>query len=187
MDRRRHRRFTKRLEVIFSSGSTSFSGVSSNLSESGLFIRTKRGFTPGSIINIELAMPDGRVSFLKCLVKRTVKSPLSVKNGMGVELIEKDATYINFLRSFSGEAETREKEVSEGLRLDIEDAEQYISQGRYANAIDVYRRLLLIEPGNVFVSQRMEELRALLNLLGDDNRELIARLNSFLEGVEKRR
>ena len=102
----RHPRFTKRLEARFSSGGMSFAGISSNLSESGLFIRTNRGFAPDTAIDIELVMPDGKISSLKGLVRRTIKTPLSSKNGMGVELIEKDAAYINFLKSFTEETET---------------------------------------------------------------------------------
>lgn len=103
----RHPRFTKRLEVRFTSGGLSFTGILSNLSESGLFIRTNRGFAPGTVIDIELVMPDGKKSFLKGSVIRTIKTPLaSLKNGMGVELIEKDETYINFLKSFVEEKET---------------------------------------------------------------------------------
>jgi hypothetical protein len=102
----RHPRFTKRLEARFSSGVMSFAGISSNLSESGLFIRTNRGFAPDTIIDIELVMPDGKTSSLKGLVRRTIKTPLLSKSGMGVELIEKDAAYINFLKSFTEETET---------------------------------------------------------------------------------
>ncbi len=103
----RHPRFTKRLEARFSSGGMSFTGISSNLSESGLFIRTNRGFAPDTAIDIELVMPDGKTSSLKGLVTKTVKTSMStLKNGMGVELIEKDASYINFLKSFAEEKET---------------------------------------------------------------------------------
>jgi hypothetical protein len=102
----RHPRFTKRLEARFSSTGLSFTGILSNLSESGLFIRTNRGFAPGSVIDIELVMPGGKVSFLKGLVKRTIKTPMSsLKNGMGIELTEKDAIYINFVKSFSEETD----------------------------------------------------------------------------------
>jgi hypothetical protein len=109
----RHPRFTKRLEVRFSSGGMSFTGISSNLSESGLFIRTNRGFAPDTAIDIELVMPDGKTSSLKGLVRRTVKTPMStLKNGMGVELIEKDAAYINFLKSFAEEPETDTEKIT---------------------------------------------------------------------------
>ncbi len=109
----RHPRFTKRLEARFSSGVMSFTGISSNLSESGLFIRTNRGFAPDTAIDIELVMPDGKTSSLKGLVRRTIKTPMStLKNGMGVELIEKDAAYINFLKSFTEEPETETEKIT---------------------------------------------------------------------------
>ena len=97
MEKRKHKRFFKRLEARFSSGGKSFVGTSSNLSESGLFIRTNRGFVPGSVVDIELTTPHG-VSFLKGIVKRTSRTSPAIKNGMGVELTEKDTTYINFLK-----------------------------------------------------------------------------------------
>jgi Tfp pilus assembly protein PilZ len=111
MDRQRgyqrYQRFTKRLEATFSSGGLSYRGILSNLSRNGLFIRTNRGFAPGSTVDIELVMPDNKVCRLKGVVKRTIKTPMSsMKNGMGIELTEKDAAYLNFLESFDEEKET---------------------------------------------------------------------------------
>jgi hypothetical protein len=107
----RHPRFTKRLEATFSSGILSYRGILSNLSANGLFIRTNRGFAPGTTIDIELMMPDHKVSILKGIVRRTIKTPMSsIKNGMGVELIEKDETYINFIKSFREEPENAPEE-----------------------------------------------------------------------------
>lgn len=109
----KHQRFTKRLEAKFSSGGISFTGISSNLSESGLFIRTNRGFAPDTIIDIELVMPDGKTSFLKGRIKRTIKTPIStLKNGMGIELIEKDSAYIHFLKSIVEKTETDKRDIS---------------------------------------------------------------------------
>lgn len=79
------------------------------------------------------------------------------------------------------------KEISEEPRLSISDADSYISQGRYMEAMTVYRRLLSVEPDNKHVLQRIEELRALLKLLGKDKEDLIARLNNFLDSIKKRR
>ncbi|MFH1703373.1 MAG: O-antigen ligase family protein [Nitrospirota bacterium] len=63
------------------------------------------------------------------------------------------------------------KELSKESLLDIEDADQFISQGRYAEAMDVYVRRLSIEPDNILVLQRMKELKALRELLGKDSGE----------------
>jgi len=109
----RHPRFTKRLEVTFSSGGLSFRGIMSNISANGIFIRTNRGFTPDTIVDIEVVMPDNRISLLKGIVKRTIKTTLSsVKNGMGVELMEKDEIFENFVQSFNGESEKTCEEPS---------------------------------------------------------------------------
>jgi PilZ domain/Thioredoxin 2, N-terminal len=94
----RHPRFTKRLEVTFSSGGLSYKGILSNLSANGLFIRTNRGFAPGTALDIQLIMPGDKISSLKGIVRRTVKAPVTpTKNGMGVELIARDEIYINFV------------------------------------------------------------------------------------------
>jgi Tfp pilus assembly protein PilZ/ribosomal protein S27AE len=115
MDRHRHQRatrFTKRLEARFKSGGLTYTGILSNFSQTGLFVRTNRGFTPGTAIDIELVMPNNEVSVLKGVVRRTIKTQLSsLGNGMGVELIEKDSIYSDFVKSFCdiGESKTASK------------------------------------------------------------------------------
>jgi hypothetical protein len=101
MNKRQQQRFTKRLEAKFIADGESFIGITSNLSENSLFIRTKRGLPPDSIVDIELTMSDGKVSRLKGIVKRTAKGHLLTKNGMGVFLLEKDETYTSYLMSLS--------------------------------------------------------------------------------------
>ncbi len=97
--RRRHKRYTKRIETEFSSGDMLFRGISSDLSEKGLFIRTQHGFVPGTEVNIQLRLPDGSTAQLRGVVKRTVKTHLQfVKNGMGIEIIESDSTYVRVVR-----------------------------------------------------------------------------------------
>lgn len=98
-------RHTKRLELTFAAGDSKFTGISSDLSGGGLFIRTQHGLTPGTQIDIEIYLPDGKRSRLRGVVRRTIKTPLSiVKNGMGIELIEKDQSYLDFLRQFDADA-----------------------------------------------------------------------------------
>lgn len=83
--------------------------------------------------------------------------------------------------------ESFDKGVSEGPRVRIRDADIFISQGRYIEAFDIYDKILSVEPGNTYALQRLEELRALLKLLGKSEEELIMRLNRFLDGIKKRR
>ena len=104
MNKRKHKRFTKRLEARFIAEGESFVGITSNLSENGIFIRTKRGCPPNRIIDIELVLPDAKVSRLKGIVKRTIRAirgPLSTKNGMGISLLKKDEAYTNYLKSLA--------------------------------------------------------------------------------------
>jgi len=118
MNKRKNLRFTKRLEARFIADAESFVGITSNLSETGLFIRTKRGFAPDSILDIKLIMPDGNTSSIKGIVKRTVKVPLSIKNGMGIELLEKDETYMRYVKSLrEGDERSPEKKPVDEFQI----------------------------------------------------------------------
>lgn len=119
--RKRHcKRFTKRLEVTFTSNRSTFRGISSDLSAGGIFIRTQNGLTPGTTVDIEVYLPDGKVGHLQGIVRRTVKTALSVvKNGMGVELVQRDQNYLEFLRKFDMlECPSPEEEDSSGTAAD---------------------------------------------------------------------
>ena len=118
MNKRKDPRFTKRLEARFIADGESFVGITSNLSETGLFIRTKRGFAPDSILDIKLIMPDGNTSSIKGIVKRTVKVPLSIKNGMGIELLKKDETYMRYVKSLrEGDERSPEKKPVDEFQI----------------------------------------------------------------------
>jgi F420-non-reducing hydrogenase small subunit len=52
--------------------------------------------------------------------------------------------------------------------LSLEDAELFISQGKYAEAMDIYTRLISADHNNVYLLQRIEELKTFLKLLGKD-------------------
>ena len=120
-DYKRTRRFTKRLEVAFSSGGLSYRGILSNVSISGIFIRTSRGFAPGTTVDIELMLPDNTVSSIKGIVRRTIKNPVTAAtNGMGVELTHKDEKYEKFIRPFLGEAAQETSQEAEKMPLERE-------------------------------------------------------------------
>lgn len=51
------------------------------------------------MIDIEIFMPDSKNSFLKGIVKRNIEKHDSERRyGLGIELINKDATYIFFIQ-----------------------------------------------------------------------------------------
>jgi tetratricopeptide (TPR) repeat protein len=80
-----------------------------------------------------------------------------------------------------------ESDVAVQPALNISDADPYILQDKYMEAMNIYRKLLSIEPDNMQVMQRIEELKTLLRLLGKDKGELIAKLDNLLAGIKKRR
>jgi Tfp pilus assembly protein PilZ len=96
----------RRLETEFSAEGKNYRAISSDLSYGGLFIRTNHAFTPGTVIDIVIHLPDGTSSRLKGRVRRALKTTVvSLKNGMGIELIEKDPHYDRFILTFTGGGE----------------------------------------------------------------------------------
>ena len=82
---------------------------------------------------------------------------------------------------------TEEEELQEETIPSVAAADSYILEGKYFSAMNVYRKILAREPDNKEILQRIEELRALLKLLGKDKEELVSKLDSFLDGIRKRR
>ena len=68
-----------------------------------------------------------------------------------------------------------------------EDADGLITAGNYLGAMNAYRKMLSADPNNKAVLQRIEELRSLMKLMGKDKETLIAKLDDFLNGIQKRR
>jgi tetratricopeptide (TPR) repeat protein len=83
--------------------------------------------------------------------------------------------------------ETLEKEIPEESPIDLSVADSCVSQGRYAEALNMYKGILVIEPDNIHVLQRLEELKTLLELLGKGKEDLIAKMNDLLNGIRRRR
>jgi uncharacterized protein (TIGR02266 family) len=103
MDKRKYERFTKRLEAEFKVGEQVLRGISSDLSENGMFVRTTKPLAPGSPVAMKLYLPDGKTAKARGVVRRAIKtnSPL-VKNGMGVELTNYDSSYAGYMKKVVG-------------------------------------------------------------------------------------
>jgi tetratricopeptide (TPR) repeat protein len=69
----------------------------------------------------------------------------------------------------------------------LADADRQVSEGNYGGALTIYRTLLSADPGDRQILQRVEELRQFLKMIGKDKDAMIDQLNSFMEGIEKRR
>ncbi len=109
-EKRQNKRFIKLCETEFTVDGITHRGMSSNLSLDGHFINTKRSFPPDTLLDIVIHLPNGSTSKLKGRVRRALKTLTgnvlgttvkSFKNGMGVEIIEKDANYLELMRSLN--------------------------------------------------------------------------------------
>lgn len=114
-NKRQYQRFIRRLEVEFSSEDRHYRGISSNFSIGGLFVRTNHPFAPGTLIDMTIHLPvGGGVAYLKGKVKTALKTPVvSIKNGMGVEIVEKDTAFVDFMKTMSKEESLIEGTASE--------------------------------------------------------------------------
>ncbi|MFZ2197813.1 MAG: PilZ domain-containing protein, partial [Thermodesulfovibrionales bacterium] len=99
--KRRHKRIIKRLKTEFSSEDSSFRGTSSNLSESGLFLKTIKPLPVDTLVEVSIQLPDNTVSKLKGTVRWSLKAMqrTSSRSGMGIEIIENDRHYVDFLNT----------------------------------------------------------------------------------------
>lgn len=109
MEKRACKRRIKRLNITFSDGKVEYSGISSDFSCNGLFIRTRKGFSEGTILTMKLESEDGKIIPLTGTVKRTIKINISgfnissyktssYKNGMGIQLTSISEEYNNFIK-----------------------------------------------------------------------------------------
>ncbi|MDA8106170.1 MAG: PilZ domain-containing protein [Nitrospiraceae bacterium] len=107
-NKRQFRRFTRRCEAEFTAGDVTSRGIASDFSLNGLFLKTNYPVTADTLIEITVHLPGGATAKLKGKVKRSMKTAIgkvmgmpvkSLKNGMGVQLIERDAAYLHFIRS----------------------------------------------------------------------------------------
>ena len=100
MERRQHKRYTSRCEIEFSKNGTTYRGISSNFSMNGLFIRTRNPFAADTEINLIVHFSNGSTAKLKGITRQALRKPsYTQKNGMGIEIIEKDSNYFDFINS----------------------------------------------------------------------------------------
>jgi hypothetical protein len=122
--RRGHERFIRRLETEFTAENKNYRGISSDLSISGLFIRSNHAFVPDTQLDIVIHLPDSTDVKLKGRVRRAIKTPIvSLKNGMGVEITENDPQYIKFVKTVIHQNEPAPEEIETGnsSRIHVEE------------------------------------------------------------------
>jgi len=108
INRRKHKRYIRRCEVEFVSDGVTYRGIASDFSLNGLFIRTNFPLSPDTVLDLRVHLPGGLISQLtirvvrawKTATGRVIGSPIKAfKNGMGVQITEKDINFLHFIRS----------------------------------------------------------------------------------------
>jgi uncharacterized protein (TIGR02266 family) len=92
-------RMTKRLPLKFSVGESESIAFSSNISNSGLFIRTRKAYPPGTKLKISLEADNNNTIELEGEVAWSLKTgSTSFKNGMGIKLSNIPQSYIDLVK-----------------------------------------------------------------------------------------
>jgi uncharacterized protein (TIGR02266 family) len=94
------RRHIKRFPITFSDGKGEYSAVTSNISSTGIFIRTRKALPPGTYLKINLELGRDKMIVLDGVVAWALKTGIAdFKNGMGVRLTSIPDEYKELVRS----------------------------------------------------------------------------------------
>jgi Tfp pilus assembly protein PilZ len=98
-EKRNSKRKIKRLPVTFSSNGLEFNGYTSNLSFTGMFVRTRKPFKPGAQVKVSIQVDKNfTVSLTGISVRAINLGHAFSKNGMGIQLLSQSEIYNNLLR-----------------------------------------------------------------------------------------
>lgn len=99
MAKRGAKRRIKRLPITFTEGTVEYTGMSSDFSSTGLFIRTRKAFNPGTPVKIVFEVDGNHKIELAGVVARAIKTGvMAFKNGMGIKLSYIPKAYEDFLK-----------------------------------------------------------------------------------------
>lgn len=102
MSKRTSDRKKKRLTITFSDGHVENNGMSSDFSSTGLFIRTRKAFDPGTPVTMVLEVAANRKIPLTGVVARAIRTGvMDFKNGMGIRLTSVPQAYEEFLKELN--------------------------------------------------------------------------------------
>jgi hypothetical protein len=102
IDRRKDKRYLKRLIVKISSEKLWRSGIMKDVSGNGMFVMSSKNFTKDMVINIELPLPDNKTSFLKGIITRNMEiAESNWLTGVGIKFIERDEVFHSFLTTLT--------------------------------------------------------------------------------------
>jgi hypothetical protein len=97
MEKRSFERIAANVDVRFSYGYIFYTGKISNLSEKGLFIRTRNCLPDNSIVLIMFRVENELLKLL-ARVKRSAKSGNN-HDGIGIEILNPQEKYLNYIDS----------------------------------------------------------------------------------------
>jgi len=102
IDKRKDKRYSKRLAVKINSESLLRSGIMRDVSENGMFVVSSRDFTKDMEIDIEMSLSNNKTFFLKgTIIRNTEITGSNWLTGFGIKLREKDETFYNFLTTLT--------------------------------------------------------------------------------------
>ena len=100
MDKRKSKRINKRLVASFGTKELKHTGITNDISKTGLFIKTTRSYQPGSILKVNLLLPNNGSTTFTGKVVRTYKHPpytSMARNGVGIELESEETSYLTYV------------------------------------------------------------------------------------------
>jgi Tfp pilus assembly protein PilZ len=103
MEKRTTNRLNKRLMVRFGRTKPDSLGITSDISDTGVFIKSNTVFSPGTDLVMDLTLPDERVIRLNGRVVWAKRVPPNMlrfvkKSGMGIFLDETPPDFFSILR-----------------------------------------------------------------------------------------
>jgi Tfp pilus assembly protein PilZ len=103
MEKRDKGRVLKRLFVRFGKDLPEHIGFTGDISPTGIFIKTNKVFEPGTLLTIELTLPDNRILSVNGHVVWARRIPPNLirfikKSGMGIHLAQIPDDYQHFIR-----------------------------------------------------------------------------------------
>ena len=102
MEKRSRNRIARRLFVRFGPEQADNIGFTGDISLTGIFIKTNTMFSPGSVLKLEVELPDSKILHLKGTVMWAKRVPATLvrhikKSGMGVKIVQPPAEYTEFV------------------------------------------------------------------------------------------
>ena len=107
MDKRVKERIVKRLFIHFGPDHPVNIGFTGDISMTGIFINTNTIFPPGSVLKIEIELPNSKAIHLQGTVMWAKRVPATLvghvkKSGMGVRILQPPEEYLRFLEAQKG-------------------------------------------------------------------------------------